>query len=268
MGLDHATQMIFVNNVNLFGTCRIRFGKLSNGLNDRITYPHCTKEIIQFIQFLKGDISLDVECPTPIRSLLFNRSIADRRAIKHTQEFLDLFNASPFNVIEVSSRKKYVYKNYYLFHLVADKRFSTWARCSPPEILNECLIQEQTEEEIEQDILTIREMLAPKPLIVVTHYYNEKMLAYGTSKITGENAGCMEGKDININLKTRLAFIYLVEKICIKHNINCINPDVAMRGYEHAIMQPDLGHYIAAAFLEWENRFLAFVENVPGIKLS
>ena len=43
-------------NITLFGSCRISNIRGSNNLNNLINYTHSTKEILQFILFLKGEL--------------------------------------------------------------------------------------------------------------------------------------------------------------------------------------------------------------------
>jgi hypothetical protein len=49
-------------SITLFGTCRIDTINNNNNLNNLLNYTHCTKEVIQFINFLKGSLII----PPPI----------------------------------------------------------------------------------------------------------------------------------------------------------------------------------------------------------
>lgn len=43
-------------SITLFGTCRLNKTYNHNNLNNLVNYCHSTKEVIQFIQFLKGEL--------------------------------------------------------------------------------------------------------------------------------------------------------------------------------------------------------------------
>ena len=58
-----------MNNITLFGSCRISLISSSNKLNKLINYTHSTKEVIQLIRFLKGELNI----PSPYNIYCFNR---------------------------------------------------------------------------------------------------------------------------------------------------------------------------------------------------
>ena len=45
--------------VTPFGSCRIEGIAYSSNLSNEISYTHCTKEIIQLIKYINGDIKLE-----------------------------------------------------------------------------------------------------------------------------------------------------------------------------------------------------------------
>ena len=55
-------------SITLFGTCRINYISNQNNLNNLTTYPHSTKEVMQLIKFLKGELII----PVPYNKLCFS----------------------------------------------------------------------------------------------------------------------------------------------------------------------------------------------------
>ena len=173
-------------SITLFGTCRLNNIHNHNGLNNLINYSHSTKEVIQFINFLKGELSI----PKPYSQLCFRTAICENKFIDYNDIYNKLFINTDIFVIEICSNKKYIHNNFYLHHLCVDKRFSccnntpykilnnfiiekrysVFNKNTPDEILNNFIIEKQSDEEIENDILEIQKMLYPKKIIIVSHY--------------------------------------------------------------------------------------------------
>lgn len=87
-------------------------------------------------------------------------------------------------------------------------------------------MEKQSDEEIETDILEIQKLLAPKRIVILSHY---------NSKFNGAV------------LPARNALINLLESICKKHDIPFINPtDVLSQYPQEKIMSKDLSHYTKA----------------------
>lgn len=203
----------------IFGTCRIAGIAGNNRLNELLSYTHSTKEVLQLIKYIKGYIKLE----SPYDILCFRAGICFKTPIKYKEEYLDLFNSTKIFVIEICSRKKYIHKGYYLHHLCVDKRFPSGHSMTPNYIHRELEIVEQSDNEILEDILEIKKILSPKPLIIVSHY---------DSKMNDEY------------IDNRHKLILLLTDICQKYNINFINPTLALSKYEQReIMSDDLGHY-------------------------
>jgi hypothetical protein len=129
------------------------------------------------------------------------------------------------------SSKKYIHNLFYLHHLCVDKRFNHLT--NNREILDNYIIEKQSDEEIENDILEIQKMLYPKKVIIVSHY---------NSKINGEY----------INSRNKL--IKLLDVICKKYDILFINPtDVLSKYTQEQVMSSDLGHYTEFGINEFSN---------------
>ena len=110
---------------------------------------------------------------------------------------------------------------------------------TPIHIINECIIQMQTDEEIENDLLEIKKMLYPKKFIIVSHY---------NSKLNGEY------------MYSRNKLINLLDIICIKHNIPFINPTNVLSNFtQNEVMIDDLGHYTDICINYFSNYINSFV---------
>ena len=142
-------------SITLFGTCRLNNIHNHNGLNNLINYSHSTKEVIQFINFLKGELSI----PNPYNNLCFRTAIIDNKFIDYNDTYNKLFIDTDIFIIEICSNKKYIHNGFYLHHLCVDKRFIDWNKNTPSEILDNFVIEKQSDEEIENDILEIQKML-------------------------------------------------------------------------------------------------------------
>ena len=206
-------------SITLFGTCRINNILNSNNLNNLLNYTHSTKEVIQLIKFLKGELVI----PEPYNKLCFRTAIIQNKFIYYKDTFNKLLDDTDTFIIEICSSKKYIHNNFYLHHLCVDKRFSCWNKNTPIEILNNFKIEKQSDEVIENDILEIQKMLYPKKIVIVSHYNSKK-------------------NDKYINSRNHL--INLLNSICKKYNITFINPTVVLSNYnQYQVMKCDLGHY-------------------------
>jgi hypothetical protein len=203
---------------NLFGSCRINRVIGNNQLNNLITYTHSTKEVIQLIRFLKGELSI----PEPYNRYCFRTAITEKTNIDYCEDFKKTFTNSKICVIEICSRKKYFHNGFYLHHLsIYDG--DEHAEHTPVDIKNTYEIQTQSDEEIEDDILEIQKMVYPQKVVIISHY---------NSKLDGEY------------LKSRHELIQLLENICKTHSIPFFNPTEAMSEYpQEKIIDPGLNHY-------------------------
>jgi hypothetical protein len=221
--------------VTIFGTCRLNGINHTNNLNNLINYTHSTKEVLQQIKFLLGEITI----PTPFDRLCFRTGICENRSIVYDSNFTNLFSDSTVCIIEICSDKKYMYDNFYLHHLCVDKRFSYYNKNTPTNILDGYKCIKQTYSEIENDILEIKKLLEPRKIVFVTHY-NSIM-----------NGNYIESRN---NLITVLA------EICEKYSIPVIKPSEVLKDYkQEEVMSDDLGHYTQfgiSKFTDYLNNYL------------
>jgi len=229
-------------SITLFGTCRLQKINNHNGLNNQITYTHSTKEVIQFIKFLKGELSI----PNPYNRVCFRTAICDNKFIDYNDHYNKLFTDTDIFIIEICSIKKYIHNGYYMHHLPFDKlwqefndyKYKHYIDDTPQNILDNFVIEKQSDEEIENDILEIQKMLHPKKIIIVSHYNSKK-----------QNGECIHSRN---NL------IQLLDSICKKHNIKFINPTNVLSNYtQEEVIQDNLGHYTETGI----NTFCNYVNN-------
>ncbi|MBX2884829.1 MAG: hypothetical protein KTR32_33045 [Granulosicoccus sp.] len=207
--------------ITSLGSCRCDVPG-SNLINSRISYTHTTKEALQLIRFLKGEITIE----KPYSRFCFRTPIITINPDYYfslTDEFQEMFRNSKVIILEICSRKKYIHNSHYLHHLCVDKRFAKFNRHTPKEILDNYKIELQTDEEIEQDILEIQRQIGSKKLIVVSHY-NSLM-----------NNSPIPSREHLINSVTALAQ---------KHSIPFVNPKTVFEGLtQEEVVTKDLGHY-------------------------
>ena len=203
----------------LFGTCRIKDIKNNNMLNEDINYTHSTKEVLQMIQFLKGDMVL----PDPFSKLCFRSGIIQNSPILCTEELKNKFIESNLCIIEICSDKTYVFDKYYLHHLCVDPRFSDTHTNTPNEVLNGFICRKLSSEEIESDILEIKKLIEPRKIILVTHYDAILDTDY---------------------IQSRHTLITVVSQIAEKQGICVVNPRDVLKDYGQVeVLKQDLGHY-------------------------
>lgn len=211
------------------GTCRISLLP-NNNLNNELNYPHSTKEVIQMLQFMKGEIDI----PAPYNTLCFRTAICDNEPVKKDGKYVEMFEKAETFLVEISSRKNYVHNSYYLHHLPFDKNYfiirgkgenfglSLYeSKC--PEVIRNFKIETQTDEEIESDIVTINNILSGKKLVIVSHLNIE---------IDGEKIAAREN------------LISLLKSLCQKHSIHFLSPSDLMSDYQQEeYLKSDLCHY-------------------------
>jgi len=159
----------------------------------------------------------------------------------YKKEYSDIFNKTDVFIIELCSLKKYIHNNNYLHHLSVDKTRG-WYHKTDSTILNDSIIDKQTDEEIENDILEIQKLLYPKKIIIVSHYNANR-----------------NGKV----LQSRNKLICLLEKICKKYNICFVNPTIILKSYNQSdVLNNDLGHYTVKGASLFTNYMNSIVNNL------
>ena len=191
--------------ITVLGSCRqysLRNIYNVTSIQEAISYPHYTKEILEVINFCKFGTLKPEETLYVLRTaILNNKPIYFNEILKEEFESSDIF------ILEIASKKKYKYNNKYVHHITTEVAHNKFIK---DEIKNNIEIIEQDKNEVEEDIINIKNLLN-KPLIIISHL---------VTKNIGER----------YNLKCWL------EEICTKHNIIFIDPirELQQRGHNIA----------------------------------
>lgn len=172
--------------ITILGSCRqqplSKYYTVTN-IQEGLTYPHYSKEVIQAIRFCNGSLAVPKELTKSIfRSGLLHNTLLD------PVQFAESFATTDVFVIEIASRLCYEYEGYYAHHIAFDDdryRIRDHTKIHKREL---------TDAEIEHDILEIKHLLAGKKLLIVPHIY---------TRSTGK----------------RYELVKLIQAICEKHGI-------------------------------------------------
>ena len=181
----------FKGRVTILGSCRQHSLKDYydiTSIQERLTYPHYTKEIIQTIEYCKGISKFD----NKFTKYAFRTGILDKKEILYQKELQQEFESTDLFVVEIASRISYGWNSLYVHHILAEEEYGFHDISN----INQ---RDLSDEEIESDILKIKEYLFPKKIIIVSHVATRK-----------------SGK--------RYELVKLLERICFKHAIPFINP--------------------------------------------
>ena len=183
-----------------------------SSIQDNLNYPHYTKEILQEIRYLKyKNIPNEFTKYCFRNGLLSNceKEISDSEYNNLKKEF----DKTTFFLIEIGSRISYKWNNLYMHHIAEEEKYGFYDR-------NNIIKEELTDEEIEDDIIQIKNELYPKPFIIISHFST-----YETGK--------------------RYELIQLLKKICEKLSIPFLNQSdvVKEHGINILVDEPVLAHY-------------------------
>lgn len=139
-----------------FGSCRSNFGNYSSNEFTYNTYlTHTLKEVIQYLNILKGNINMNdikyIDC-------IFPEDISMN--IEYMQTALEKCDIV---LIEVSSLKEVLYENYYYNIVLSGQNKEFW-RSEHKQIIY------QDESSFKTDINIIYNLLNNKPIIFLGHY--------------------------------------------------------------------------------------------------
>ena len=204
-----------MNYITILGSCRqtpINKYFDTSEILDKLNYPHYTKEILQQIRFLKYRNISNNNTKFCFRSGLLSKCTSEIN--DNTYNILsEQFKNTTFFLVEIASRIYYKYNDLYLHHIAEDNEYNFPFK-------DNIIKGDLTDEEIEEDIIQIRNELYPKPFIIISHF------------ATYEN-----GK--------RYELIKLLDNICTKFNIPFINQSDIIKQYGDDIIlkEPVLAHY-------------------------
>ena len=197
--------------ITILGSCRqesLYKNYNITSIQKNISYPHYTKEILEVIKFCKYGHILPEDTLTTFRtSILHNKKLYFNNILENN------FKNTKLCIIEIASKISYKYNNRYVHHILYDNE--TYK--------NDIIVSQQTDEEIEEDIINIIKELNNIKIIIVGH-----IVTYNKGK--------------------RYELINLLEQICNKYNILFINPitEITKLGYnikDLVIDEPIISHY-------------------------
>jgi hypothetical protein len=202
--------------ITILGTCRqipiTQYLPMSQIL-EKLNYPQYTKEILQEIRYLKYK-NLSTETKYCFRSSLLNKCVSEISDIEYNNLKCE-FDKTTFFLIEICARTAYKWNNVYLHRIAEDPQYEF---INKDDIIKEFL----TDEEIENDILQIKNELYPKPFIIISHF-----------------ATYEQG--------SRYELTQLLKKICQRLNIPFLNQSdiIKLYGTDIIVKEPKLVHYNA-----------------------
>jgi hypothetical protein len=146
--------------------------------------------------------------------MCFRSGVLNKKPIQNHQHLIEQFNNTDIFLVEIASRLQYKWNGFYLHHILSEESYNFYDR-------ENIEISDLTDNEIEEDLLKIRDLLSPKPFIVVSHFYTRE-----------------SGK--------RYELVQLLRSLTTKHNIPFIDPMDFLSQYDPRIIfeiEPVLSHY-------------------------
>lgn len=190
--------------ITILGSCRqqplSKYFKTTN-IQNGVTFPHYTKEILQAAEFCKGVLSM----PLDVTQKVFRLGLLTKNTI-NSSDFINDFNNTDIFVVEITSRQSYEYEGYYA-HWIAYEENEAYGYCNIPD-KEKIIKSELSDQEIENDIIKLKNVLSPKKLLIVPHIYTRK-----------------EGK--------RYDLVKLVESICQKYDLPFLDVSVELEKKQH-----------------------------------
>lgn len=151
--------------ITVLGSCRqwpIANHYQTSSIQMTLNFPHYTKEILQQIRYLKYRNISNEYTKYCFRHGLLNyctKEIDDTIYFPLKEEF----DKTTTFIIEIASRLSYEWNGLYLHHIATEQQYNFYDR-------NNITIRELTDEEIEEDLIQIREELYPKKILIVSHF--------------------------------------------------------------------------------------------------
>ncbi len=131
-------------------------------IQDKLNYPHYTKQILQEIYYLKYR-----NIPSEMTKYCFrngllghcDKEITEIESVNSKEDF----DKTTFFLIEISSRTSYKWNNLYTRDIAEEEQYGFHSK-------NNIIKKEMTDEEIEDDIIQIKNELYPKPFIIFSYF--------------------------------------------------------------------------------------------------
>ena len=202
-----------MTNITILGSCRqtpISNHFHTTSIQEALTYPHYTKEILQEIKYLKHN-----DIPHEATKCIFRSGLLSHCSNGISNEYHSHlkreFEETDFFLIEVASRLYYKWQGYYLHHIAEDEQYGFYDR-------ENIKYGELTDEEIEADLIDIRKELYPKKFLIISH-----LATYNHGK--------------------RYELIRSLEFICERLDIPFLDQSSFISKYGGSIVQDDKNHY-------------------------
>jgi len=216
--------------LTILGSCRqdslYNHYQITN-IKNNLTYPHYSKEVVQVIEFCKGISTI----PHLLTQSLFRSGILNKTAFHHST-FQQEYNTTDLFIIEIASRISYQYKGHYAHHILTESKYG----CQDIEAIT---IRDLTDEEIEADLIRMKELLTPKPFIIIGHIYTR----------------CV-GK--------RYELVQLLQRLCEKHKIPFFNPVLQTQEYspDELYQKEDIvAHYTPFGHSIIGKKYIEFIQS-------
>ena len=154
-----------IEYITVLGSCRqwpIANHFSTSSIQMTLNFPHYTKEILQQILYLKYRNIPDEYTNYCFRHGLLNyctKGVDDSMYSSLKEEF----DKTTTFVIEIASRISYEWNGLYLHHISTEEQYNFYDR-------NNITIRDLTNEEIEEDLIKIRDELYPKKILIVSHF--------------------------------------------------------------------------------------------------
>lgn len=201
-----------MNLITILGSCRQHsINNIYNctSIQEDLTYPHYTKEILQTIKYLKYKNLDDNEVQYTFRTPILNKLNLNYELLKNQ------YNNSNLFIIEIASKIYYKYNNKFIHHIAIEDNYNL-------DIKNDIVVGKLSKSEIENYILEIKKELN-KPFIIISHLVTRE---YGD----------------------RYELKIWLEDICLKNNILFIDPIKELRKKNYNIDELFLDEKILAHY--------------------
>lgn len=202
--------------ITIFGCCRqdslYSLYDVSS-IRDDLTYPHYSSEALQAMRFCAGEIlekNINID-------YIFRSQIISKRKINY-EKISREFKKTELFAVEIASRKCYKFKNFFLHHIYEEPSYGC-------EFFDEVEVSDLSDQEIENDILSMKALVEPKKIFLITHFY---------TRLIGK----------------RYELACTLKKIGMAHGIPVFDPVEAVGGVEkifpYLVDEPVYTHYNAA----------------------
>lgn len=217
--------------ITILGSCRQHSLKKKFNVSDiqeELSYPHYTKEILEVIKYCKYEHININETINIFRTPILTKKPPNFKKMNEDFKTTDLF------ILEIASKIKYIHNDIHLHHIATEEQYGI-------PIKNEIKIEIQTKDEIEEDILKIKNELN-KPFIVISHLVTKDF-----------------GERYNLSI--------WLEEICLKYDIPFINPVKELEkknvNLENIFIKENvLAHYNEKGHSEILNIYSEFIEKM------